>query len=168
MTNIDPTSARVADPLSEVTRANRKWLLFSSLLGVLFVQAGLVPTRLSLLGTEFKQWEDKNLILVLICVSAFYLVSFVVAAVSDYFSLRMKIFTADTDDDATYELLLQREADDELTEQDKILLFRLRTHAWIFNTSNWVSKLRLIVEFILPTIFSIYSITIMSIYVLGK
>ena len=165
MIDIDPTSARASDPLSEVTRSNRKWLLFSSLIGVLFVQVGLVPEKLSILGTEFRNWEDKSLIVVVMCVNGFYLASFVVSAVSDYFALSMKIFGADMIDDALYEQLLQREADDELTEQDKILMYRLRTHSWVFGASNWVLGIRLVIEFILPILFSVYSIIVMGIYV---
>ena len=129
------------------------------------MQVGLVPEKLSFLGTDFRNWEDKSLIIVVICVNGFYLASFIVSAISDYFALKMRIFGADMMDDALYEQLLQREIDNELTEQDKILMYRLRSHAWIFKASNWVLGFRLIVEFILPVVFSLYSIIVMGLYV---
>jgi hypothetical protein len=161
---MDPTTARISDPLSPLTRKNRSWLLGISLLGVLFVQVGLIPETLSFFGTEFKQWDNTTLIVVAISVCIFYLISFIVSSMSDYYTYRMKIFSADTLDDQTYEELLHRWANDALTEQDKILLYRNRTNAWIYNSSNWLARARLTVELVLPIIFGIYSIVVMTNY----
>lgn len=165
MSNIDPTTARVRDPLSQVTRSNRNLLLAFSLVGVLFVQVGLVPDTLSVFGNKFSNWEGDSLVSVNIVVCLFYFASFVVSSISDYFILKMQIFEADTIDDAAYEQLIQREADDELTEQDNILLYRHRTHRWIFGASNSVGRARLTIEFILPALFALYAVIIMTCYV---
>jgi hypothetical protein len=162
---LDPTTARVSDPLSLITRKNRIGLLSSSLVAILFVQAGLVPTKLSVFGTQFDNWNNTNLITVNLFVSAYYLLAFSISGISDLMVYKMQIFAADTENDRLYEELLQREADDELTEQDKILIYRHKTHRWIFKASNPIAFLRLVVEFLLPVVIGVYAIGVMFIYI---
>ena len=163
----DPITARVDDPLSSVTRRNRVGLLTSSLIAVLFVQAGLVPSKLAFFGVEFKNWDDVSLVAINLTVSLYFVLSFSISAISDYMSYRMRIFDADTEDDRIHEGLLKREADGELTEQDNIRKYRLRTHEWIFKASFPVAKVRTFVEFILPIFIGTYAIGLMIVYIVG-
>ena len=165
MEKSDPTIARASDPLSTISHKSRIGLLISSLVGILFVQAGLVPTKLSVMGVQFEKWDNEGLITINIFVCIYYLLSFSVQSFSDYMIYRMKVFNADTEADKKYEEILQRQADDELTEQDEILLYRFEIHGWIFKASGQTAQLRRFVEFILPIIISLYSIIVMSSFV---
>ena len=162
---LDPTTARATNPLSTITRKNRIGLLASSLIAILFVQAGLVPTKLSVFGTQFENWNNTSLITINLFVSIYYLLAFAVGGISDLMAYKMQIFVADTEDDKIYEELLQREADEELTEQDKILIYRHKTHRWIFRASNPIAYLRLLVEFLLPVVVALYALTVIVLYV---
>lgn len=165
MIDPDPITARVDDPLSSITRKNRMGLLMSSLIAVLFVQAGLVPSKLALFGAEFENWDRVSLIAINLIVTVYFVLAFAISAISDYMSYRMRIFDADTEDDRIYEGLLQREADGKMTEQDKILMYRHTTHAWLFKASNPVAKVRTFVEFILPILIGSYAIALMIFFI---
>lgn len=161
----DPITARVDDPLSTVTRKNRVGLLTSSLIAFLLVQVGLIPTEISIFGAKLENWSDVSLITINLIVSSYYLLSFTVSAFSDYLAYRMKIFASDTEDDRKYKEFLERKADGEQTEEDKILEFRHKTHSWIFQTSKPLASVRVFVEFILPIIIGAFAIDALFDYI---
>ena len=161
----DPITARAIDPLSDVTRKNRLGLLTSSLIAFLLVKVGLIPTKVNVFGFDLDSWDEISLVTMNLIVTVYFLVSFAVSAFSDYLAYRMSIFDADTEDDRKYEEFLQRQADDESTEQDSILAFRHKTHSWIFKISKPLASVRVFVEFILPTLIGAYTIGIMGAYV---
>lgn len=65
---------RVLDPLSEVTRRERKTLLLASLLAFAISIGGLVPTEIEALGIKLSQTE-RDSILLLVSFSIIYLLS---------------------------------------------------------------------------------------------
>lgn len=163
----DPITARVEDPLSAVTRKNRVGLLTSSLIAFLLVQVGLIPTKINVFGADLDNWDDVGLVKMNLIVSAYFLLSFTVSAFSDYVAYRMKVFSADTEDDREYEEFLERQANDEATEQDAILEFRHKTHRWIFQASKPLASVRVLVEFIFPIVIGAYALRIMIGYVMN-
>ena len=54
-----------ADPLSEVTRKERRVLLGISALGIVIVKSGLVPSKVTALRIEFSKNDQQALILAL-------------------------------------------------------------------------------------------------------
>src|SRR5215212_9174358 len=52
----------INDPLQDVTRKERKSLLGVSALGIAMVKAGLVPQKISALGIDFQQLNEKVLL----------------------------------------------------------------------------------------------------------
>ena len=160
----DATAARVSDYLSPVTRKERVWLLGTSLVAVLLTQAGLVPTEMTIFGAKFAHWDQNVLIVVLIFVVVYFLISFAVYAWSDFLLARVLTMRADTESDREYEKLLEREAREQLTEQDKILLYRYNLYSWVFKASNPTAKLRHLLDLGLPVGVAIYSITVMIIF----
>lgn len=53
---------RVQDPLSGVTRSERKILLGVSVIAIAIVKTGLIPTKISALGIEFSQADRSALL----------------------------------------------------------------------------------------------------------
>jgi len=167
MSTLDPQTERVRDPLSPVARKQRLSLLTSSLIAILFVDAGLVPAKLSIMGTEFNDWDQDSLIWILLCVTIYFAVCFLIYVSADYTAYRMRILAADTVADSEYEGLLARQANNTLSEQDKILLFRYDLHDRVFQLSKPLGRSRLIVEMLLPLAFSAYAIFTMTRFVVG-
>jgi hypothetical protein len=72
------------DPLSEVTRKERLYLLASSILGIIIVKTGLIPTRITTLGITFEKANQDSLVFVLGLVVLYFLVTFLVYAAGDF------------------------------------------------------------------------------------
>ena len=66
---LDP---RVLDPLSEVTRRERKALLIASLIALAISLGGLIPTEIQALGVKLSP-PERDSILLLIALSVIYL-----------------------------------------------------------------------------------------------
>ena len=79
-----PAAAKLQDPLSEVTRRERKYLLGISLLSIFVVKTGLVPTKISALGVEFNEANQESMLLILALMVLFFLVAFCFYALSDF------------------------------------------------------------------------------------
>jgi hypothetical protein len=86
ITGIEPTLAEalVGDPLSEVTRKTRLYLLAVSLVGVAMVMTGLVPTKIATFGIELEQPNRNALLFLIAFVNLYFLVAFIIYAVSDF------------------------------------------------------------------------------------
>lgn len=84
-----PWEIRTRDPLSQVTRAERRTLLGVSALAILMVQSGLIPTRISALGVEFGQADQRALLSMLSLIVVYFLVAFVIYAASDLVAWRV-------------------------------------------------------------------------------
>jgi hypothetical protein len=86
ITGTEPTLVEVlvGDPLSEVTRKTRLYLLAVSLIGVAMVTTGLVPTKIATFGIELEQPNRSALLILIALVNLYFLAAFIIYAVSDY------------------------------------------------------------------------------------
>jgi hypothetical protein len=73
----------VTDPLSEVTRAERKALLASCVIGLAISVGGLVPEKIETFGIEVSAAQEQNLLQILAGVITYYLTGFSIYAWSD-------------------------------------------------------------------------------------
>jgi biopolymer transport protein ExbB/TolQ len=73
----------VTDPLSEVTRAERKALLASCVIGLAISVGGLVPEKIETFGIEVSATQEQNLLQILAGVITYYLIGFSIYAWSD-------------------------------------------------------------------------------------
>ena len=71
------------DPLSEVTRKERRALLGVSLLGLALVKVPLVPTKLSALGVEFADLNQKTFVVLYSLVVVYFLLAFLIYGLTD-------------------------------------------------------------------------------------
>lgn len=72
------------DPLSEVTRKERVYLLGSSIAGIAIVKMELIPTRITTLGIEFDAVNQETFLFILGLVVLYFLAAFLVYAASDF------------------------------------------------------------------------------------
>jgi hypothetical protein len=79
-------STILKDPLSDVTRKERLYLLATSTLGIAIVKTGLVPSRISALGVQFEEANQRALLLMLGIVVAYFFGAFIIYAVADFFA----------------------------------------------------------------------------------
>jgi hypothetical protein len=75
---------KLTDPLSDVTRQARVYLLGTSAIGVTIVFTGLIPTEISTFGIKFAEADRKSLLLICALVVGYFLASFIAYALSDY------------------------------------------------------------------------------------
>ena len=73
----------ITDPLSEVTRGERKALLTSCVVGLAISVGGLVPEKVETFGIEVSATQEQNLLQILAGVITYYLIGFSIYAWSD-------------------------------------------------------------------------------------
>lgn len=83
-----PIEVRLRDPLREVTRKERRNLLAASAVSYGIVKTGLVPTEIATLGIKLSPAHRSELLMTLAIVVGYFLVAFVIYAVSDWLAGR--------------------------------------------------------------------------------
>jgi hypothetical protein len=76
----------LSDPLSDVTRKERLYLLAVSIIGIAIVKTGLIPTEISTLGVKFEEANQKTLLFVFALVALYFLAAFLIYAVADFYT----------------------------------------------------------------------------------
>lgn len=151
----DPLSL-VKDPLSEVTRNERKTLLGASAIGIAMVKANIIPQKISALGIDFQEINQNLLLKSVAFVILYFLVAFLIYSTSDFLTWRIAYRKV-------VEELAKGKGEDagrngdyqwELTFQQRV----------IESSVNPVSTLRALFEFVFPLIIAIYAITVLFSY----
>lgn len=81
----------IADPLSEVTRKERKILLIASLISVALAKGGLVPKKIEALGIELTALEINSLLYLLASVLVYLILGFTIYAAADLQRRKVRI-----------------------------------------------------------------------------
>ncbi len=152
-----PPAIRVRDPLSDVTRRERRSLLATSLLLVAIVKSGFVPEKISALGIEFSKGNQRWLLVVLGLVTLYFAMAFMIYAASDFVAWRLALL------DSQSRIHLKRrkriKAIEEPTVDEAILdEFYIEHGAYMFGLSRRISIVRGTFEFLLPLAFAVYAI----------
>ena len=92
MTSADEVFARqVTDPLSEVTRSDRRWLLLVNIILAAMAYGGIVPSEIEAFGLKTAQ-INRGVIFVIVWVVGFYLaVSFTLYVATDFKTWEMRM-----------------------------------------------------------------------------
>ena len=154
-----PAILRLRDPLSDVTRRERRALLGASLLGIAIAQTGLLPTEISALGVKLAGSEQKTFLILFSAVCGYFLVAFITYAVSDFIAwqlslqeaIRQRMRAAREREDDDYDRHIHREVEDMLAEQYP----GMTKATGLVLPVSWT---RAFVEFIVPVLFSSYAI----------
>lgn len=82
------------DPLSDVTRKERRALLAATFVGYVVTTTGLVPSQILALGITFSAIEQRSLLAAFGIAIVYFLVTFVIYAASDAMALRWALHVA--------------------------------------------------------------------------
>lgn len=154
MTHLAPTAVRVSNPLSEVTRNERRSLLAISTLGLILVQTGLVPTKIEALGVEFTTADQRAILSIVALGTLYFLVAFAIYAASDYVVWRLAYR------ESVEDLILKQNSNDSKPLVDyQTLSHRLGLVDRVApRFAHSISIGRTLFEFVLPILFGIFVI----------
>ena len=160
MANETIGDVRLRDPLSDVTRKERRFLLGISILSITLVKAGIVPTKLTALGVEFGKTDQQSLLWVLGLITLYFLIAFIIYASSDFLAWRLAFYQAFRESLKAQDAAERKPSDlpsERLIEYERNFRMRLGNRV-VFVLSGPASILRAIFEFFLPVVVGIYTI----------
>lgn len=148
----DPNpSSFLEDPLSTITREERRNLLISCVITALVSHAGLLPTEISALGIKITSPEQSVFILVLAAVVFYFSFAFLIYGITDLFIWRRKY------QDYLSEVQSYMES---WTEEDQQAydMDHLPKIAWLYRWAPRIAYIRIFFEYGLPVLFGLYAI----------
>ena len=89
MSSESPLDISLRDPLSEVTRKERKMLLGISVLSIFITKTGLIPSKISAFGIDFEKTDQQAFQIVMAFVVVYFLVAFFLYGLSDFLAWRI-------------------------------------------------------------------------------
>jgi hypothetical protein len=140
------------DPLSDVTRRERKFLLGTSAIAIIVSQTGMVPSKVSALGIDFEAADQAALLRVFAAVIAYFFAAFVIYGCSDYLHWRLRY------DDARKTLFLNHVKNIDINKLDEYAVDHPLRLRGLQRISPLVSIMRGIFEFLLPLLVAAASI----------
>lgn len=155
------------DPLSEVTRRERKALLGVAVVGIALAEVPLVPTKLSALGLEFSTMNQRAFLALYAVVVTYFLIGFFVYAFTDYVAWKKSQaihYREYLRQDELVRKSLGVEIENEAMKHFANDGCPYRGFA-SYRTAKFASGLRAAFEFLLPLAVANYSIIAMLTYV---
>ncbi len=146
----------LSDPLSEVTRKERRMLLAVSMIGVTLVEMELVPTKISALGIEFAKTNQESLLNILALIVIYFVAAFLIYASADFLAWR-KLIRRKTIDSVMDHVEKENSNPQLYQEQSERLKHIPHANQYMFFFTKPVSILRALFEFILPVAVGLYS-----------
>lgn len=151
MSNSNPFSDRLREPLNETTRKARRNLLASAVVGVVIAKVGLVPTKISAFGVDFTSANQESLLLLLACAIAYFAITFVVYLYSELIAWQL-VFRSKEIEQLKEEA--NREARGRYSDMD--MYFHERTRRTYFQAKP-AFFIRIFIELFIPIAFAAYS-----------
>jgi hypothetical protein len=150
----------LVDPLSDVTRKERRMLLGLSMLGIFFVHAGILPTKINALGIELQATDQSAFLYLLSLCLVYFMAAFFIYATSDFIVWRkamMKKGVADFMDQMNAMAESPPSHPDEQDLEDEKNRLYSKNKIW-FSLTRPMSVSRAIFEFALPLAVGIYAV----------
>ena len=151
------------DPLSEVTRKERKVLLGLSMVSLFFSQAGILPSKISALGIELKTTDQNTILYLMSAGLVYFIVAFSLYAMSDFMVWKKAI---NRDYLSQFRKMVINDysqgPDNPIdcdVESEEARLYK-KNKIWATLTKP-VSKARAFFEFLLPLIVGLYAVVMM-------
>ena len=151
----------VGDPLSEVARKDRKWLLMLCILDITIVKAGLVPQKISALGIEFDQANQEAILYILAAITTYFLVAFLIYASADFLVWRRALFRERLSWAREHQKRREGGTEEEFWDREAELHRLSKTSFTSYRLVGFVSVLRIAFEFLLPVLLGLYSTSIL-------
>lgn len=89
-----PVEILLHDPLTEVTRKERRILLGACAIAFTIARTELVPSKISALGVEFTAGDQKSLFSIMALFITYFLWAFLTYAISDFVAWRVAYYSA--------------------------------------------------------------------------
>lgn len=141
------------DPLSGVSRRERRSLLALSTIAVLIAHAGLIPNQISALGIELTSLNRSAFLMLFAAVVIYFLVAFAIYGFSDFLVWRLKYHEYL----ANVETASQDWTLDDQHNYDEVRR-RVPSIVWLYRISKPAAYLRIAFEFLLPVFVGLYAI----------
>ena len=151
-----PSEIRLRDPLSAVTRTERRTLLGVSALGIVIAKSGLVPSKINALGIEFDHADQRALLKMLSAIVTYFLIAFLIYAASDLVAWRIAFHHSVIDWRRSRrlvgedEILVEREVRDEFPAG----------RVWV-RVGSPVALFRALFEFAIPIMIGVYAVAVL-------
>jgi hypothetical protein len=161
MADLTPVEVALGESLSEVTRHERRALLGVSIIGITIARTGLVPSKISALGVEFSQGDQKAVLGILGVVVGYFLIAFAIYSVADFIAWMSRRRDALQQSlDAKRQRLREQAA----REYERIRNMQSKDpeipdSAVVTFLTLPVSIIRALLDFLLPMVVGIYAIT---------
>lgn len=153
----DPSlSDYLVDPLSPLSRAERRNLLLASFIGFLMSKAGLIPTKLSAFGIELSTPQQSAFSLAAALVIGYFLLAFFTYAVPDFLVWRKKY----QDYLEGVEVAARGWTQEDQRHHDD-LSDSLPNIRWVYRLSPVVAYSRHLFDYVLPVLFAVYNIYVL-------
>jgi hypothetical protein len=150
MSSPDPINF-LTDPLSGISRAERRNLLISSVVGFLVSKAGIVPQKISALGIDLSLPAQKMFIYLVGAIIIYFMLAFVVYGMSDFFIWRKK-YQDYLDSVETYM--------DSWSEEDQKASAGTPKIDWLYQKAGSVAYIRAFFEYLLPITVGLTSVVL--------
>lgn len=153
------------DPLSGETRAKRKFLLVTSMVGIAMVKANIVPKKINALGVELEPSSQGALLYLVSFVIVYFLFAFAVYGLTDFIGWRKRssLFYEDNTKNF-FNRMNPRNRDIEEDYDSSFATFikdaENRVRFWK-KLSPIASMIRGVFDFLLPIIVSAYAVYIL-------
>ncbi|HHF3063140.1 hypothetical protein NB476_14275 [Vibrio sp. RM-44-3] len=145
---------RLKEPLTETTRKTRRNLLAAAVTGIVIVQVGLVPKKISAFGIEFSEANQESLLQLVSAVILFYAITFLVYVLSELTAWKIALKSEE------FEFMLNQKENirDYIGESRRDMFFdQINRLSFI---ANPVFLLRLAVEVILPITLAVWAFSL--------
>ncbi|MBJ6799023.1 hypothetical protein [Geomonas propionica] len=155
------------DPLSEETRKERKILLGVSLIGIAMAKAGIVPTKISILGIELESAKQGVLLYLAAFIVIYYILAFSIYATSDFIAHRKRISLFYVKNVQLFMDLISEPNRDK--SEYEFLLNETKDNLRFWKTLSPIAcVIRSAFEFILPVLISVYAVYVLIILAIQK
>lgn len=146
----------LTDPLSLITRIERRNLLLASTAGILVAKAGLLPTQISALGISLSVSNQSAFIVVMALTVTYFVFAFLLYGIADFFVWRKKYQDYLEHVDAYMESWSQEDQRyyDERRE-------RVPEIGWLYRGAKPIAFIRAFFEHCLPVFIGLYAAIIL-------
>lgn len=152
-----PVEVSLRDPLSDITRKERKFLLGICAIAITIVKTGLIPTKISALGVDFSPLDQKSILVILTIIVAYFLAAFLIYAVSDFVAWIVAFNGAVQE----WVKSLEEKNDASTHELSDAILQEIKWTCMWGKISQPISILRAFLDFVVPLLFGIITILLL-------
>jgi hypothetical protein len=160
MSKLRSEYVQLRDPLSDVTRRERRALLGVSAIGIVIAKTGLVPSKISALGIEFTQADQRSLLLSVAAIISYFLIAFIVYAASDFLAWRLSYGWTLIDEELEKRRLAKDVDEKERNLKNDIIEEYRLSEIW-FTMSKPMSIVRAVFEFAIPIALGAYAVIVL-------